>query len=109
MEILIRGDNKPIVLEFDESLSSVDQISAILYRDDKIFKKWDASTAVIDGQTISLPLAQEDTMAIGCERVQLEIKLASGNTIEFFDIVSLYVRLRRDDTIFNFVGGGRDK
>lgn len=109
MEILIRGDNKPIVLEFDESLSSVDQISAILYRDDKIFKKWDASTAVIDGQTISLPLAQEDTMAIRCERVQLEIKLASGNTIEFFDIVSLYVRLRRDDTIFNFVGGGRDK
>ena len=108
MGILIRGDNKPIVLEFDESPSGIDQISAILYRNDKIFKKWDASTAVVDGQTISLPLTQEDTMAISCERVQLEIKFATGNTIEFFDIISFYVRQRRDDTIFNFEGG-RDK
>ena len=109
METLIRGDNKPIILEFDEALINVDQVSAILYRDDRIFKKWDESTAVIDGQTISLSLTQEETMAIQCERVQLEIKLLSGSDIEFFDIVPLYVRQRRDDTIFNFVGGGRDK
>ena len=48
-------------------------------------------------------------MTIQCERVQLEIKLLSGSDIEFFDIVPLYVRQRHDDTIFNFVGGGRDK
>ena len=48
-------------------------------------------------------------MAIQCERVQLEIKLLLGSDIEFFDIVPLYVRQRHDDTIFNFVGGGRDK
>lgn len=105
METLIRGDNKPIILEFDEALINVDQVSAILYRDDRIFKKWDESTAVIDGQTISLPLTQEETMAIQCERVQLEIKLLLGSDIEFFDIVPLYVRQRHDDTIFNFVGG----
>lgn len=49
METLTRGDNKPIILEFDEALINVDQVSAILYRNDRIFKKWDESTAVIDG------------------------------------------------------------
>ena len=108
METLIRGDNKPIILEFDEALINVDQVSAILYRDGRIFKKWDESTAVIDGQTISLPLTQEETMTIQCERVQLEIKLLSGSDIEFFDIGPLYLREEQDDTIFNFVGGGAE-
>ena len=64
-----------IILGLTEALINVDQVSAILYRDGRFKKNGMSPTAVIDGQTISLPLTQEETMTIQCERVQLEIKL----------------------------------
>lgn len=35
MECLIQGDNKPIILEFDENIANIEQISAVLYGDQK--------------------------------------------------------------------------
>ena len=41
MECLIQGDNKPIVLEFDENMANIEQISAVLYGEKKEYKRWD--------------------------------------------------------------------
>lgn len=48
MECLIQGDNKPIILEFDENIANIEQISAVLYGDQKEYKRWDEKSAVME-------------------------------------------------------------
>ena len=48
MECLIQGDNKLIILEFDENIANIEQISAVLYGDQKEYKRWDEKSAVME-------------------------------------------------------------
>lgn len=104
MECLIQGDNKPIVLEFDENMANIEQISAVLYGEKKEYKRWDEKTAVIENDKIQLPLSQEETIAIDSDYIKLEIKLVSNGMIEFFEIIQMCVRKRKDKTVFEFGG-----
>ena len=104
METIIQGDNKPIVLEFDESIAGMEQFSAMLYSDSQIYRQWEISDITIDGNTISLPLTQKETLAIQSRYVDLEVKFLADGDIEFFDVIRLYVKQRRDGTVFELGG-----
>ena len=104
MECLIQGDNKPIILEFDENIANIEQISAVLYGEKKEYKRWDEKSVVIENNKIQLPLSQEETMAIDSDYIKLEIKLVSNGMIEFFEIIQMCVRKRKDKTVFEFGG-----
>lgn len=105
MECLIQGDNKPIILEFDENIANIEQISAVLYGDQKEYKRWDEKSAVMENDEIQLPLSQEETIAIDSDYVKLEIKLVSNGIIEFFEIIPIRIRKREDETVFELGGG----
>ena len=105
METIIQGDNKPIVLEFDESLSNVEQFSAILYGSATVLKKWDLEDISISDNTMELPITQEETMKISSQLVSLEIKMVANGDIEFFETITLKVKSRRDRHIFEVTGG----
>ena len=104
MECLIQGDNKPIILEVDENIVNIEQISAVLYGDQKEYKRWDEKSAVMKNDEIQLPLSQE-TIAIDSDYVKLEIKLVSNGIIEFFEIIPIRIRKRKDETVFELGGG----
>ena len=104
LECLIQGDNKPIILEFDENIANIEQISAVLYGEKKEYKRWDEKSVVIENDKIQLPLSQEETIAIDSDYIKLEIKLVSNGTIEFFEIIQMCVRKRKDKTVFEFGG-----
>ena len=105
METIIQGDNKPIVLEFDESLSNVEQFSAILYGSATVLKKWNLEDISISDNTMELPITQEETMKISSQLVSLEIKMVANGDIEFFETITLKVKSRRDRNIFEVTGG----
>ena len=105
LECLIQGDNKPIILEFDENIANIEQISAVLYGDQKEYKRWDEKSAVMENDEIQLPLSQEETIAIDSDYVKLEIKLVSNGIIEFFEIIPIRIRKRKDETVFELGGG----
>lgn len=106
METIIQGDNKPIVLEFDESIAGMEQFSAMLYSDSQTYRHWEISDITIDGNTLSLPLTQKETLAIQSRYVSLEVKFLADGNIEFFDVIRLCVKDRRDRTVFE-LGGAR--
>ena len=82
MRTIIQGDNKPIVLTFDESVVNIKEFSAILCNGTNILKSWDYNTVIIDNDTISLPLTQEETMEFTPKYIELEVKLVSNEDIE---------------------------
>lgn len=104
METIIQGDNKPVVLEFDESLANVEQFSAILYGSTTVLKEWGLEDISISGNTMKLPLTQEETMKISSQTVALEIKMVANGDIEFFETITLKVKSRRDRHIFGVTG-----
>lgn len=105
LECLIQGDNKPIILEFDENIANIEQISAVLYGDQKEYKRWDEKSAMMENDEIQLPLSQKETIAIDSDYVKLEIKLVSNGIIEFFEIIPIRIRKRKDETVFELGGG----
>ena len=104
MRTIIQGDNKPIVLTFDESVVNIKEFSAILCNGTNILKSWDYNTVIIDNDTISLPLTQEETMEFTPKYIELEVKLVSNEDIEFFNKVNFEVIPRCDKTVFK-IGG----
>ncbi len=104
MEVIIQGDNKPILIEFDESVENVEQFSAMLSYESHEFKKWDENDVKIEGTTISLPLTQEESRGITSRYADLEIKLVANGDIEFFDVIRFEILSRRDKRIFQ-IGG----
>lgn len=104
MNVLIQGDNKPIVLEMDEPVANITQFSAILYWNDTKYKRWDMSNVLLSDTEIKLPLSQTDTLGIKDDYVELEVKLLDSSDIEFFEIIPFIVQKRIDSTIFQLEG-----
>lgn len=107
MEMIIQGDNKPIVLELDESAINLTQFSAVLFDNDNIYTTWGIDDIKMDESVIMLPLAQEDTMKLRGGYVDLEVKFVTDGDIEFCEKISFVVKKRKDKTIFS-LGGASD-
>ena len=106
MESIIMGDNKPIVLEMDEPVSNIDKFSAVIYGKNRDYKRWNEEDVELKDTTISLPLTQEETLAMKEKAVSLEVKFLTNDNIEFFQIITFYVVERRDSTVFEIGGVG---
>lgn len=103
METIIQGDNKPIVLEFDRPCTNIDQLSAILYGSNKVFRVWSLGDAAVSGNTLSLPFNQAESMELTGKFANLEVKIVENGKIEFFETIILYVKERQDKTMFGGV------
>lgn len=101
METLIQGDNKPIILEMDEPVSNITQFSAVLYGNGGEFKRWNENSALFDNTTITLPLTQEDTLALKERYANLEIKFLTESGIEFLSVITFLIVARKDATVFD--------
>lgn len=104
MEVIIQGDNKPILIEFDEPVLNIEQFSAILSYESHEYKKWDENDIEINDTSISLPLSQAETLRITSRYADLEIKFLANDEIEFFDIIRFEIVSRRDKRVFQ-IGG----
>lgn len=104
MEVIIQGDNKPILIEFDEPVLNIEQFSAILSYESHEYKKWDENDIEINNTSISLPLSQEETIGITSRYADLEIKFLANDAIEFFDVIRFEIVSRRDKRVFQ-IGG----
>ncbi len=99
--MLIQGTNVPIKVVFDSSVATMQSIVATLWDSKgKELKRWTMTDMTIDGDTVYLPLLEDETAAFAKGKVVLEIKglNESGKTV-FWQEVKITVKDRRDKVV----------
>ena len=101
--MIIQGSNLPIVITFDEDMSSLVDWSMSLFMEDKRTKEqtllhhWGLHDITIDGVTISAPLTEEETMSFPVGVATLEIKWLTQDEIIFHsDVIRIRIAGRND-------------
>lgn len=106
--MLIQGSNNPIVITFDASVADIPQLVATLWRRFAAagaapIKVWTQEDMLIDGDTATCPLTEEETAALPSSGVTLEVKgLDEYNNTMFWQSVNVPV-LARNDRIIDMV------
>ena len=99
--MIIQGSNNPITLTFSEDIANIPTLVATLWAGfGNMIKRWDKADMGIDGETVTLPLTEEETAALSGGAIMLDVKGvdADGNIV-FWDEAGLRVLPRRDHTI----------
>jgi len=97
--MIVQGSNNPIIVSFDEDVSSIQDWSMSLYGEDKrgapgdLLKHWGLDDVEIDENSVSAPLSQEETLAFPPCVATLEIKWLNADDLIFH---SKKVRIRID-------------
>lgn len=99
--MLIQGTNAPIKVVFDTSVSDMLSIVATLWdARGKQLKKWETDDIDIQGDTIYLPLEEDETVNYAKGKVTLEIKgLNSSGTTVFWQEAKITVKDRKDKVV----------
>ena len=99
--MLIQGTNMPIKVVFDESVASMQSIVATLWNPQgKQLKRWNTEDIDIQGDTIYLPLVEDETATYAKGKVILEIKgLDENGKTLFWQEVKITVKDRKDKII----------
>ena len=98
--MLIQGTNIPIEITFDENVSSFKKIVATLWIQNKQVKEWQKSDMTISGDTITLPLDEDETRTFKKGKAILEIKgLTDLNQTVFWEEATIEITSRRDKDI----------
>ena len=99
--MIVQGSNIPITITFDETVSDIPVIVATLWAGQgNMIKRWDNADMEIEGDTAALPLTEEETAALPCGFIALDVKGLDedGNTI-FWEEANIRVLSRRDKGI----------
>lgn len=104
--MLIQGTNIPIQVTFDSEVLSFPKIFATLWQGGKQIKQWQKSDMSIMGETVTLPLSEQETKKFKKGKVQLDIKglNALGQTV-FWEEAVIEVIDRKDRNIEMTAGG----
>lgn len=102
MLTIVQGGDVPIVLEFSEDMEDVSALSFVLYQYGKPKKSWSKDDVEIDGNYISLPLTEAETLSLSRGFCELETKWRRDFN-EFGDTLTLKVAEHRDTR--SLVGG----
>lgn len=105
--MIVQGTNSPIKVVFDSSVSTMQKIVATLWsaKGGTELKRWDTEDITIgtteqEGDTIYLPLLEDETKDYPKGKVVLEIKgLNEGGTTVFWQEVKIAVKERRDKIV----------
>ena len=99
--MIIQGSNNPITLTFDESVADIPTLVATLWAGyGNMIKRWDKTDMGIDGETVTLPLSEEETAALSGGAIMLDVKgVDSDGNIVFWDEAGIRVLPRRDHSI----------
>ena len=103
--MLIQGSNNPIVITFDQSVANIPKLVVTLWRSSvtagvTFMKKWQTDDMLIDGDTATCPLTEEETAALPSSGVTLEVKgLDEYNNTVFWQSVNVPVMARNDKII----------
>lgn len=98
--MLIQGTNAPIIIEFEESVEDIVDVSIALIKDDAVLKRWGKSDVRIEGTNIYCPMEQAETMDLPSGSATLEIKYTDANgEVNFIEKTSVRIEKRIDNTI----------
>lgn len=101
--MIIQGSNLPIIITFDEDMSSLVDWSMSLFMENKrtkeqtLLRHWGLHDIAIDGATVSAPLTEEETVEFPVGVATLEMKwLTQDETIFHSDIIRIRIAERND-------------
>lgn len=98
--MIIQGSNAPIIIDFNEDLSIVKDMSIVLYNRQKELKHWEFSDLIMNDKQIICELTQEETLNFIPGSASLEIKwMEEDQLIQFCTVVSVTIVERRDSYI----------
>lgn len=95
---IIQGSNSPLRFSFDESVEHVPEISVGVYSTGgSLIKHWDKADMIVDGDTITCNLTQQETAAMNADHAVVEVKLKEEDgTIILFERVPINIEGRHD-------------
>lgn len=98
--MLIQGTNVPIKIVFDMSVAGFPNIVATLWSGTKLLKMWELEDMIVQGDTIYLPLDEDETRKFKKGKLRLEAKglNSSGQTV-FWQKATIEVGDRNDKDI----------
>ncbi len=99
--MIIQGTNIPILIEFYDDLSDVAELLVTLWRRNGTeLKRWTTEDMIIEGDTATLPITEEESAALPEGYNTMEIKGLddNGNTI-FWESAQVLIEGRRDKLI----------
>lgn len=98
--MLIQGTNVPIKIVFDMSVAGFPKIVATLWSGTKLLKTWELEDMTVQGDTIYLPLDEDETRKFKKGKLRLETKglNSSGQTV-FWEEAIIEVGERKDKDI----------
>lgn len=98
--MIIPGTNIPIVITFDSDVSTFRKIVATMWIQEKQVKMWELEDMIVSGDTITLPLDEDETKLFKKGKAKLEIKgLNATNQTVFWEEATITITDRRDKAI----------
>lgn len=95
-----QGGNAPIELQFDIDIENTAvKLSALLYKKDWEIKRWSISDIDISGNTVILPMTEEETLDYPSGKAKLSVKILDNDSnIIFYDEIDCIIIEHTDKT-----------
>ena len=105
--MIIQGSNQPLLIIFDDDIrENVQDLSVSLYVMGGELKHWDMPDLIIDGDTATAKLTQEETASFPAGACHIEIKwLDLDGVTQFNKIISDQIVYRSDKRILEVQDG----
>lgn len=99
--MLIQGTNSPLVIQFDQDVSTMDKLVISLWSlTGEMIKEWDLDELTIEGDTAICPLTEAETKTYPSTIVTIEAKgIDSDGDMVFWDQMDVKMVKRRDKVI----------
>ena len=96
---IIQGSNTPITLTFEEDVDFPSLVMS-LWKNNAELKRWNIEDMEISGDTINLPLDEDETCKFPEGKIVLQTKgLDKGENVVFWEDIELSVTSRKDRII----------
>lgn len=101
--MIIQGSNEPLVIQFDESVDTLDKLLVTLWADKpsrRLIRQWRETEMQIAQGTVTCPLTEQETAALPNGPLTVEIKgLDANGTVVIYEAIPIPVAIRRDGSI----------
>ena len=100
--MIIQGSNLPIVVKFNRDVSGIESIEIHMYTPDgEELKHWSRGDVYINGNIVSAPITQEESMAFEPGTFVLEVKWLENGATHFTHRIRDTIVDRTDKTIMS--------
>ncbi len=93
---MIKGQNTPLTIVMSDNVDA-SKLHALLYGMTGELVHWTEENAQIEGNTITLPITEEESLTFPPGRATLEVKLLdSEGIVQFLEVFQLEIENRHD-------------